>query len=168
MLLLEVCNTGNQKINKILYNLNSNTEYEYRIKAWYCGASASSWSLIDTFITAEDCPLVSNFSAIPLSSTKVRFDWNLNGQYEFLRIKLRQNYVGAPWINAGGMGVLYPLTYKNKNGLISGQTYRGQARTWCDPNGGAYRAKSVDKFNFFGLCHFLKDYQILMTENCYT
>ena len=39
------CNTGNQKINKILYNLNSNTEYEYRIKAWYCGASASSWSI---------------------------------------------------------------------------------------------------------------------------
>ena len=143
------CNTGNQKINKILYNLNSNTEYEYRIKAWYCGASASSWSLIDTFITAEDCPLVSNFSAIPLSSTKVRFDWNLNGQYEFLRIKLRQNYVGAPWINAGGMGVLYPLTYKNKNGLISGQTYRGQARTWCDPNGGAYRANQWTNLIFW-------------------
>jgi len=26
--------------------------------------------------------------------------------------------------------------------LIPGQIYRGQARTWCDPNGGAYRSPS--------------------------
>ena len=40
------------------------------------------------------------------------------------------------------MGVNYPVITKNKNGLIAGQTYRGQARTWCDPNGGAYNSTS--------------------------
>ncbi|MBH70583.1 MAG: hypothetical protein CMP69_05055, partial [Flavobacteriales bacterium] len=31
---------------------------------------------------------------------------------------------------------------KNKNGLTPGESYRGQARTWCDPNGGAYKSPS--------------------------
>ena len=27
-------------------------------------------------------------------------------------------------------------------GLTPGESYRGQARTWCDPNGGAYKSPS--------------------------
>ena len=41
---------------------------------------------------------------------------------------------------AGGFGVPYGTNTKNKNGLVAGETYRGQARTWCDPNGGAYNS----------------------------
>ena len=36
------------------------------------------------------------------------------------------------------------LAYKNdgasETGLTAGETYRGQGRTWCDPNGGAYNS----------------------------
>ena len=134
------CNSGNQKTDRMLYDLIPSTQYEVRMKAWYCGSGSSSWSPLHYFTTADSCPLVENFVATPISNTKVRFDWALNGQYEFLRIKLRENYVGAPWFNAGGFGVNYPTITKNKNGLIPAQSYRAQARTWCDPNGGAYRS----------------------------
>ena len=40
------------------------------------------------------------------------------------------------------MGVAYGTNTKDKNGLTPGETYRGQARTFCDPNGGAYFALS--------------------------
>ena len=30
------------------------------------------------------------------------------------RIKLRENYVGAPWFNAGGFGVNYPILLRIK------------------------------------------------------
>ena len=43
----------------------------------------------------------------------------------------------------------YPVITKNKNGLIPGQTYRGQARTWCDPNGGAYNSTSWTNLVFW-------------------
>ena len=43
----------------------------------------------------------------------------------------------------------YPAITKNKNGLIPGQTYRGQARTWCDPNGGAYNSTSWTNLVFW-------------------
>ena len=32
------------------------------------------------------------------------------------------------------------LGQEAKNGLTPGQTYRGQSRTWCDPQGGAYKS----------------------------
>ena len=134
------CNFGTQKVDKLLLSLVSATDYEYIMKAWYCGGGSSSWTAIHNFTTANECPLVINFTATTQSSTKVRFDWDLNGQYEFLRIKLREDYNGATWINAGGMGVNYPTITKNKHGLTAGQTYRAQARTWCNPNGGAYRS----------------------------
>jgi hypothetical protein len=38
------------------------------------------------------------------------------------------------------MGVFHPTFTKDKNGLTPGETYRAQARTWCDPNGGAYNS----------------------------
>ena len=62
------------------------------------------------------------------------------GVYSFLRIKLRVDTLNASWMNAGGFGVFYPITSKSKNGLTPGQSYRAQARTWCDPNGGFYKA----------------------------
>jgi hypothetical protein len=143
------CNSGNQKTDRMLYDLIPSTQYEVRMKAWYCSSGSSSWSPLYYFTTADSCPLIENFVATPISNTKVRFDWTLNGPYEFLRIKLRENYVGAPWFNAGGFGVNYPIITKNKNGLIPGQSYRGQARTWCDPNGGAYRSFSWTNLVFW-------------------
>ena len=65
-----------------------------------------------------------------------------NGTYSFLRIKLRVDTAGAYWLNAGGFGIVYPLLSKVKSGLQAGLSYRAQARTWCDPNGGPYRSQS--------------------------
>ena len=47
---------------------------------------------------------------------------------------------GVTWFNVGGMGVNYGIFTKNKNGLNPGASYRAQARTWCDPNGGAWKS----------------------------
>ena len=46
----------------------------------------------------------------------------------------------SDWFSIGGLGVAYGTNTKDKNGLTPGESYRGQARTWCDPNGGPYRA----------------------------
>ncbi len=143
------CSFGNQRIDKLLLNITPSTQYEYQMKAWYCGGGSSAWTALHYFTTTDDCPLIANLSATPQNSTKVKFDWTLNGTYSFVRIKIREDYTGASWVNVGGAGVNYPAITKNKNGLIPGQTYRGQARTWCDPNGGAYNSTSWTNLVFW-------------------
>ena len=143
------CSFGNQRIDKLLLNLNPSTQYEYQMKAWYCGGGSSAWTALHYFTTTDDCPLIANLSATPQNPTKVKFDWTLNGTYSFVRIKIREDYTSASWVNVGGAGVSYPAITKNKNGLIPGQTYRGQARTWCDPNGGAYNSTSWTNLVFW-------------------
>ena len=143
------CNFGNQRVDKLLLNLTPSTQYEYQMKAWYCGGGSSAWTALHYFTTTDDCPLIANLSATPQNPTKVKFDWTLNGTYSFVRIKIREDYTSASWVNVGGAGVSYPAITKNKNGLIPGQTYRGQARTWCDPNGGAYNSTSWTNLVFW-------------------
>ncbi len=66
--------------------------------------------------------------------------------YSFVRLKARvdsiSNPTGTDWFQIGGAGVSFGTFTKNKNGLTPGQSYRGQARTYCDPNGGQYRSLS--------------------------
>ena len=143
------CSFGNQRIDKLLLNLTPSTQYEYQMKAWYCGGGSSAWTALHYFTTTDDCPLIANLSATPQNPTKVKFDWTLNGTYSFVRIKIREDYTSASWVNVGGAGVSYPDITKNKNGLIPGETYRGQARTWCDPNGGAYNSTSWTNLVFW-------------------
>jgi hypothetical protein len=61
-----------------------------------------------------------------------------------VRLKARvdsiSNPTGADFFQIGGAGVSYGINTKNKNGLTPGETYRGQARTYCDPNGGAWKS----------------------------
>ena len=143
------CSFGNQRIDKLLLNLTPSTQYEYQMKSWYCGGGSSAWTALHYFTTTDDCPLIANLSATPQNPTKVKFDWTLNGTYSFVRIKIREDYTSASWVNVGGAGVSYPAITKNKNGLIPGETYRGQARTWCDPNGGAYNSTSWTNLVFW-------------------
>ena len=130
------------KNNKLLLNLSSSTQYEYTIKVWYCNGIISDWSSLKYFNTLDECPNVLNFQSSPINSTKVRFDWDSTGTYSFLRIKLRVDTAGANWLNAGGFGINFPILSKVKSGLQAGLSYRAQARTWCDPNGGPYRSQS--------------------------
>jgi hypothetical protein len=53
---------------------------------------------------------------------------------------LRVDTAGATWLTAGGFGVYYPTLQVNKFGLQSGESYRAQGRTFCDPNITAYRS----------------------------
>ena len=57
-----------------------------------------------------------------------------------MRIDSISNPVAADWVNVGGGSVPYGTFTATKYGLTPGESYRGQARTWCDPNGGSYRA----------------------------
>jgi len=137
------CTWGNQRVDKLLLGLTANTTYEYEMKAWYCGGGASSWTGLSTFTTADDCPNVGNLTAYGANPTKATFDWDAsNGVYEFVRLKSRvdsiSNASGSDWFQIGGSGVAYGTYTKNKNGLVPGETYRAQARAFCDPNGGAY------------------------------
>jgi hypothetical protein len=111
-----------------------------KIKAGYNSGCISDFSPISYFTTLNECPNISNFSASSTNSSKVNFNWDTLGVYSFLRIKLRVDTLNASWMNAGGFGVLYPTAAKVKNGLIQGESYRAQARTWCEPTGGNYRA----------------------------
>ena len=131
---------------RLLTNLLPATTYEYRVKAWYCYSSgSSSWSGVKTFTTLSTCPNVGNFAVSTPTTTRAKFTWDdSNGSYSFVRIKLRVDSISNPtfvdWQNAGGFGVNYGTWTRNKNGLVAGETYRGQSRTWCDPNGGPYKS----------------------------
>ena len=129
------------KTDKLILNLTPSTTYEYEMKAWYCGGGNSAWTGLSTFTTADDCPNVGNFTVTTPLTTRATFTWDdSNGPYSFMRIKARVDTNGSAWFNVGGTGVTYGTFTKNKNGLVPGETYRGQARTWCDPNGGAYKS----------------------------
>ena len=139
------CTWACNKTDKLILGLNPSTTYEYQIRAWYCGAGNSAWSSLNTFTTLDACPNVGNLTVSTPNTTKATFNWDAsNGVYEFVRIKMRVdgivNPISSDWFNVGGAGVSYPTFTKNKNNLTPGETYRAQARTWCDPNGGAYKS----------------------------
>ena len=141
------CNYASQKTDKLILNLTANTTYEYQMKAWYCGGGASSWSGIETFTTLDNCPNVGNLAVYGATPTKATFTWDgSNGVYSFVRLKARvdsiSNPTGADFFQIGGAGVAYGTNTKNKNGLTPGETYRGQARTYCNPNGGPWKSLS--------------------------
>jgi len=64
-------------------------------------------------------------------------------------LKARVDLNGSSWFNIGGMGVNHPTFTKNKNGLVSGEAYRVQARTWCDPLRGAYKSPTWTSLVFW-------------------
>ena len=141
-----ICNST-QNTMKPVRNLTLDTEYEWRVKVWYCSGGNGGWVDGVNFTTAAECPNVANLTVYGANPTKATFDWDAsNGTYEFARIKMRVDTISNPsssdWFLVGGAGVQYGTFTKNKNGLTPGQTYRGQARTWCDPNGGAYNSLS--------------------------
>jgi beta-glucanase (GH16 family) len=141
-----LCNQGLPATSKVMINLTASTDYEYRVKAFYCNTTGSSaWSPMGYFTTADECPNVTNLIATPGPQTnRVIFSWDAPSAYEFVRIKLRVDSISSPqgydWVQAGGFGVNYPALSVSKWGLVAGETYRGQARTWCNPAGGLYRS----------------------------
>ena len=145
-----LCQFGLTTTSKRLFNLTPSTTYEYRVKAFYCGASASIWSSVSTFTTLDVCASVVNFAVSSPTNTRATFTWSApSTPYSFVRIKLRVDTVGSTWLTAGGFGVMYPTLTRNKNGLVAGESYRASSRTWCDPNGGAYKALTWSPFIFW-------------------
>ena len=133
---------GNQTptVRVRLQFLTASTLYEMKIKAGYNSGCISDFSPISYFTTADECPNITNFLVSTPQSTKAVFSWDTTSSYSFVRIKFRVDTQNAAWMSAGGFGVSYPLLSKSKHGLTPGESYRGQARTWCDPNGGPYKS----------------------------
>ena len=139
------CTWACNKTDKLILDLTAGTTYEYKMRAWYCGGGNSSWSDLHTFTTLDACPNIGNLSVTTPTTTKATFSWDdSNGPYSFVRLKSRVDTIvnpsGSDWFNIGGAGVSYPTFTKDKNNLTPGQSYRAQARTWCNPNGGAYKS----------------------------
>jgi len=139
------CTWPCNKTDKLILNLTAGTTYEYQMRAWYCGGGNSPWTALDTFTTLDDCPNIGNLAVSSGSPTQATFTWDdSNGPYSFVRLKSRVDSIvnpsGSDWFNIGGAGVVYPTFTKNKNNLTPGETYRAQARTWCDPNGGPWKS----------------------------
>ena len=130
--------------------LTGSTTYEWEMRVWYCATGATAWVVGPNFTTADNCPDVGNLAVTSGSTTQATFTWDAsNGAYSFVRLQARVDTSGATWFNVGGAGVSYPTFTKNKNGLVPGETYRGQARTWCDPNGGAYKSPAWTSLFFW-------------------
>jgi beta-glucanase (GH16 family) len=135
------CQSAANNTDKLILNLIPSTTYLYKMKAWYCGGGNSAWSATETFTTEDDCPNIGNLIVSTPSTTKSTFTWDdSNGPYSFTRIKLRVDTNNGIWFNVGGSGVAYGIFTKDKNNLSPGTSYRAQARTWCNPNGGAYKS----------------------------
>jgi len=147
---LASCLWAANNTDKLILNLIPSTIYQYQMKAWYCGGGTSSWSSLETFTTEDDCPNVGNLTVTTPSATKATFTWDdSNGAYSFTRIKMRVDTNNSTWFNVGGSGVAYGLFTKDKNNLTPGTSYRGQARTWCDPNGGAWKSPAWTSLLFW-------------------
>ena len=137
-----LCNFGLNTTTKTLQNLTASTTYQFKMKAFYCGGTESGYSSPVSFTTGDDCPPMTNLSVTTFNAnqSKARFQWDTTGAYVFARIALRVDTVGATWLTAGGFGVYYPTLQVNKFGLQSGESYRAQGRTFCDPNITSYRS----------------------------
>ena len=137
-----LCNFGLNTVTKQLLNLNPSTNYEFKMKAFYCGGTSSNYSSPVQFTTKDPCPDMTNLTATTFNGNqaKVRFNWDTTGTYVFARILLRVDSPGSSWQTAGGFGVYYPQLFVNKFGLTPGQSYRAQGRTFCDSNITAYRS----------------------------
>ena len=137
-----LCNSGLATITKTLQNLNSGTTYEFKMKAFYCSGTSSSYSSPVQFTTMGECPLMAylNVSTFNSNHQKARFNWNTYEPYVFARVALRLDVSGSSWQTAGGFGVYYPTVSVNKFGLIPGASYRAQGRTFCDSNITSYRS----------------------------
>ena len=144
-----ICNST-QNTDKLVLGLTGSTTYEWRMKVWYCGVGNSGWVSGPNFTTLGDCPNVGNLTVTSPTTTKATFTWDdSNGAYSFVRLQARVDAVGTSFFNIGGIGVNYPTFTKNKNGLVPGESYRAKSRTWCDPNGGAYKALSWTSFIYW-------------------
>ena len=137
-----LCNFGLNTTTKQLLNLNPSTNYEFKMKAFYCNGTSSNYSAPVQFTTKDPCPDMTNLTATIFNGNqaKVRFDWDTTGAYTFARILLRVDTSGSVWQTAGGFGVYYPTLFVNKFGLQPGESYRAQGRTFCDSNITAYRS----------------------------
>lgn len=142
---------GNNSIclntSKRILNLNESTNYEYGFKIWYQDGTIHDWHSEDKFWTLDLCPNVGNLAVTTSSPSRANFTWDdSNGAYSFTRIKIRvdsiSNPISSSWFNSGGFGINYGTFSSIKNGLVPGETYRAQARTWCDSAGGPYKAPS--------------------------
>jgi hypothetical protein len=138
-------------------NLLPSTTYEYDFKIWYQNGTVVTWHANGTFTTLCPCPNVVNFSVSSPSNSQALFTWNPPlvstpcTQYSFVRIKLREDIQGnTTWMNAGGIGVNFGTFTHIKNGLTPGMPYRAQSRTWCNPNGGPYKASTWTPLIFWG------------------
>ena len=139
-----LCNFGLNTVEKQLLNLNANSTYEFKMKAFYCGGTSSNYSPSVQFTTLDTCPQMFNLSVQTFNSNqaKARFSWDTTGSYVFARLILRIDTSGSSWLTAGGFGIYYPTNYVNKFGLIPGESYRAQGRLFCDSNITAYRSLS--------------------------
>ena len=137
-----ICNVGLENTIKTLRNLTASTTYEYKMKTVYCGGVESGYSNPKQFTTKGDCPEMTNLSVETFNSnhSKARFTWDTTGAYVFARVALRVDTAGSSWLTAGGFGVYYPTLSVNKFGLVSGESYRSQGRTFCDANITSYRS----------------------------
>ena len=137
-----LCNSGLATTTKTLQNLTAGTTYEFKMKAFYCGGTSSAYSTPVQFTTMGECPSMAylNVSTFNSNHQKARFNWNTYEPYVFARIALRVDISGSSWMTAGGFGVYYPTVSVNKFGLIPGESYRAQGRTFCDSNITSYRS----------------------------
>ena len=119
-----LCNFGLNTTTKQLLNLNPSTNYEFKMKAFYCNGTSSNYSAPVQFTTKDPCPDMTNLTATTFNGNqaKVRFDWDTTGAYTFARILLRVDTAGSVWQTAGGFGVYYPTLFVNKFGLQPGES----------------------------------------------
>ena len=149
-----VCNST-IRTDKLLLGLSPNTIYEWQMRVWYCKTVPTGWVNGPNFTTLDNCPNVGNLTVSTPTSTKATFMWDdSNGAYSFVRLQGRVDTVGSGFFNIGGIGVPYGTYSKNKNGLVPGTKYRVKSRTWCDINGGAYKAPSWTSFIYFTMPGF--------------
>ena len=131
------CSTpgGSQKVDRLQLNMDPSTTYEWKMKVWYCDGNSSYWGATEQFTTQGSCPDLANLQVQTFAGNHGRalFTWDSTDTYQYARVKLRVDTVGAAWQTAGGFGVYLPTLEANKFGLVAGESYRGQAQAYCHP-----------------------------------
>ena len=78
---------GEWSMEEIVRDILPSTTYEFKMKAFYCGATSSNYSTPVQFTTAGPCPAMTNLTVQTFNGnhTKAKFTWDTTGVYAFAR-----------------------------------------------------------------------------------
>jgi len=126
---------GGLSYKRTLRNLQKNTTYEYKMRAYYTDGTKGDWTGIETFTTIDGCTAPANIHLTLLSTDRAYIAWDTAGISNKVKIRIKEVVSGNQVCN---QFVALPINIKRKFGLSPNTAYVADMKTFC--NDGTYRS----------------------------